>query len=133
MRAENRRDRESSTGTGSGLPRLRQIGVTSVHRFSTADTLIGARIGHLRVTGVLGSGGMGEVYRATDERLNRTVALKMIRADRRLSTDARGRFLREARMLSSLDHPNICRIHEYIEAEEGDFLVLELKIGRAHV
>ena len=91
--------------------------------------MIGARIGHIRVTGVLGSGGMGEVYSATDERLNRTVAMKMIRADRRLSVDARGRFLREARTLSSLDHPNICRIHEYIEAEEGDFLVLELIDG----
>lgn len=91
--------------------------------------MIGARIGHLRVTGVLGSGGMGEVYRAIDERLDRTVALKMIRADRRLSPDARSRFLREARTLSSLDHPHICRIHEYIEAEEGDFLVLELIDG----
>jgi len=91
--------------------------------------VIGARVGHLRVTGILGSGGMGEVYRAYDERLNRTVALKMIRADRRMSVDARGRFLREARTLSSLDHPNICRIHEYIEAEEGDFLVLELIDG----
>ncbi|MDP9194928.1 MAG: protein kinase [Acidobacteriota bacterium] len=91
--------------------------------------MIGARIGHLLVTGALGSGGMGEVYRAYDERLNRTVALKVIRADRRLSADARERFLREARTLSSLDHPNICRIYEYIEAEEGDFLVLELIDG----
>nr|MDQ3282038.1 serine/threonine protein kinase [Acidobacteriota bacterium] len=92
-------------------------------------TMIGARIGHIRVTGVLGHGGMGEVYRGADERLGRTVALKAIRADRRLSAEARGRFLREARTLSSLDHPNICRIYEYIEAEEGDFLVLELLEG----
>ncbi|HEV7763837.1 MAG TPA: protein kinase [Thermoanaerobaculia bacterium] len=105
------------------------IGVTSVHHFSKTDRMIGARIGHLRVTGVLGSGGMGDVYRATDERLNRTVALKVIRADRRPSIDSRSRFLREARTLSALDHPNICRIHEYIEAEEGDFLVLELVDG----
>jgi tetratricopeptide (TPR) repeat protein len=115
--------------TTSSLPYLRPVSVTSAHRFSTVDRMIGARIGHLHVTGILGSGGMGEVYRAVDERLNRTVALKMIRADRRLSVDARGRFLREARTLSSLDHPNICRIHEYIEAEEGDFLVLELIDG----
>jgi tetratricopeptide (TPR) repeat protein len=111
------------------FPHIRVVSVTSRNRFSTALPMIGARIGHLRVTGVLGSGGMGDVYRAFDERLNRTVALKVIRADRRLSIDARGRFLREARTLSSLDHPNICRIHEYIEAEEGDFLVLELIDG----
>ena len=112
----------SSTGRDSQLPRLAVID-------NDGDPMIGSRIGHIRVTGVLGSGGMGEVYRGVDERLDRPVALKVIRADRRLSTEARGRFLREARTLSSLDHPNICRIHEYIEAEEGDFLVLELVEG----
>jgi serine/threonine-protein kinase len=91
--------------------------------------MIGSRIGHIRVTGAIGQGGMGEVYRGIDERLNRPVALKVIRADNRLSAEARGRFLREARMLSSLDHPSICRIHEYIESDEGDFLVLELVEG----
>jgi tetratricopeptide (TPR) repeat protein len=112
----------SSTGRDSRLPRLAVID-------NDRDPMIGSRIGHIRVTGILGSGGMGEVYRGVDERLDRPVALKVIRADRRLSTEARGRFLREARTLSSLDHPNICRIHEYIEAEEGDFLVLELVEG----
>jgi tetratricopeptide (TPR) repeat protein len=112
----------SSAGRDSQLPRLTVID-------NDGDPMIGSRIGHIRVTGVLGSGGMGEVYRGVDERLDRPVALKVIRADRRLSTEARGRFLREARTLSSLDHPNICRIHEYIEAEEGDFLVLELVEG----
>ena len=68
---------------------------------------------------------MGDVYLAVDERLGRTVALKAIRAERRLDEAARARFLREARALSALDHPNICRIHEYIETPEGDFLVLE--------
>lgn len=129
MNAANPMYRDDGAGENSSLPRVGAFGVTSVHLVSTVDRMIGARIGHLRVTGVLGSGGMGEVYRATDERLNRTVALKVIRADRRLSSDARSRFLREARTLSSLDHPNICRIHEYIEAEEGDFLVLELIDG----
>jgi serine/threonine-protein kinase len=91
--------------------------------------MIGARIGHIRITHVLGQGGMGDVYRGIDERLNRTVALKMIRADHSMSAEARGRFLAEARTLSSLDHPHICRIYEYIEAPEGDFLVLELVEG----
>jgi len=129
MHAVNRKHRENSTSSSSSLPRVGPIGVPSVLQHINPDRMIGSRIGHLRVTGVLGSGGMGEVYSATDERLNRTVALKVIRADRRLSVDARGRFLREARTLSSLDHPHICRIHEYIEAEEGDFLVLELIDG----
>ncbi len=129
MRAANPRNRESSTSLRSSLPRIGRIGVPSLLFDVSPDRMIGARIGHLRVTDALGSGGMGEVYRAFDERLDRTVALKAIRTDRRLSVDARGRFLREARTLSALDHPNICRIHEYIEAEEGDFLVLELIEG----
>ena len=112
----------SAHGRDSQLPRLTVID-------NDLDPMIGTRIGHIHVTGILGSGGMGEVYRGVDERLDRPVALKVIRADRRLSPEARGRFLREARTLSSLDHPNICRIYEYIEAEEGDFLVLELVEG----
>jgi tetratricopeptide (TPR) repeat protein len=129
MRAANRRNRESSTGTRPGLPRIGRIGVPSLLLDVSSACMIGSRIGHLRVTGALGSGGMGEVYRAFDERLNRTVALKAIREERRLSADARDRFLREARTLSALDHPNICRIHEYIEADDGNFLVLELIEG----
>jgi tetratricopeptide (TPR) repeat protein len=72
---------------------------------------------------------MGDVYRAVDERLDRVVAIKAVRAERRLDAVARARFLREARALSALDHPNICRIHEYVETAEGDFLVLELIEG----
>lgn len=91
--------------------------------------MIGSRVGNIRVTGVLGQGGMGDVYRGVDERLDRPVALKVIRADRRPSGESRARFIREARALSSLDHPNICRIYEYIERPEGDFLILELIDG----
>ncbi|MFP5245286.1 MAG: serine/threonine protein kinase, partial [Thermoanaerobaculia bacterium] len=57
-----------------------------------SERMIGTRIGHIRVTGVLGQGGMGDVYRAVDERLDRPVALKVIRADRRMSAEARARF-----------------------------------------
>ena len=93
------------------------------------DLMIGARIGNIRVLGVLGQGGMGDVYRGVDERLNRAVALKVIRADQSPDAEWRARFILEARVLSSLDHPNICRIHEYIEAPQGEFLVLELIDG----
>lgn len=85
--------------------------------------------GHIRIVGVLGQGGMGEVYAGIDERLGRKVAVKAIRAERRLSEEARSRFLREARSLSALDHPNICRLFEYLESPDGDFLVLELIEG----
>ncbi|MCU1245087.1 MAG: hypothetical protein JWN02_997, partial [Acidobacteria bacterium] len=89
-------------------------------------TVIG---GHIRILHVLGQGGMGEVYAGIDERLGRKVAVKAIRGEGRLSAEARSRFLREARVLSALDHPNICRLFEYLESPEGDFLVLELIEG----
>ena len=111
----------TTKGKESGIPVFSLI--------SNPSPMIGARIGHIRITGVLGQGGMGEVYRGIDERLDRPVALKAIRAERRLSLEARGRFLREARLLSAVEHPGICRIHEYIEAEDGDYLVLELVEG----
>lgn len=85
--------------------------------------------GHIRILGTLGVGGMGEVYVGFDERLRRRVALKTIRTRRRLDPGFKARFLREARILSRLDHPNICRIHDYVEGEDRDFLVLEMVEG----
>ena len=93
-------------------------------------TVVGTRIGHFQITDVLGKGGMGEVYVAFDETLERKVALKAIRAEHRLDASSKARFLREARILSSLEHPNICRIYDYIEKDDSDFLVLELIDGR---
>ncbi len=90
----------------------------------------GDHIGQFRIVNLLGKGGMGEVYVAEDERLGRQVALKSVRADRRMTEGARERFLREARVLSSLEHPHICRIYDYLEAESGDYIVLELLSGR---
>ncbi|HEX7705288.1 MAG TPA: protein kinase [Thermoanaerobaculia bacterium] len=93
-------------------------------------THIGSRVGHFQIVGVLGRGGMGEVYEGFDETLQRRVALKSIRADRRIDASARNRFLREARMLSQLDHPGICRIYDYVQGEQSDLLVLELIEGK---
>jgi serine/threonine-protein kinase len=92
--------------------------------------LIGRRFGHIRVTDVIGQGGMGDVYAGFDETLERKVALKVLNADQRLDEEARERLLREARALSKLEHPNICRIHDYIESEDVDLLVLEYIDGR---
>jgi eukaryotic-like serine/threonine-protein kinase len=93
-------------------------------------SLLGTSIGHIRILGELGRGGMGEVYVGVDDRLQRRVALKAIRAEYRLDPGARARFLREARMLSQLEDPHICRIYDYIEGTDADFLVLELIEGR---
>ncbi|MES1244771.1 MAG: serine/threonine-protein kinase [Acidobacteriota bacterium] len=90
---------------------------------------LGTRIGHVRVDGPLAEGGMGAVYAGFDEKLRRPVALKAIRSDL-LDSAARVRFLNEARLLSQLDHPNVCRIHGYLENDGEDFLVLELIRGR---
>jgi serine/threonine-protein kinase len=87
------------------------------------------RVSHYRVLGRLGAGGMGDVYAAFDETLKRRVALKSIRPEYRLNAEAKTRFLREARLLSQLDHANVCRVHDYIE-EGGEWLVLELIEGK---
>ncbi len=93
-------------------------------------TLVGTTVGRIRIVDTLGQGGMGEVFVGYDETLKRKVALKAIRDERRLDAEAKARFLREARILSRLDHPGICRIYEFIEGEGSDFLVLELIAGK---
>jgi serine/threonine protein kinase len=89
------------------------------------------RISHYQLLEPLGQGGMGEVYSGFDETLKRRVALKAIRAEHRLSAQARTRFLREAQILSQLDHPQICRIFDYVEGPDADYLVLEFIEGRS--
>ena len=74
--------------------------------------MIGATFGPYRITGSLGAGGMGEVWRAQDSRLGREVALKMLRGDRHEDPDLRARFEREARMVATLAHPNICALFD---------------------
>jgi tetratricopeptide (TPR) repeat protein/predicted Ser/Thr protein kinase len=88
------------------------------------------RMGHFQVVGELGRGGMGSVYIGLDEVLGRRVALKVIRRDQRLDPIRKARFIREARVLSSLDHPHVCQFHDFIEGEDQDCLVLELVSGR---
>ncbi|HSF17876.1 MAG TPA: serine/threonine-protein kinase [Vicinamibacteria bacterium] len=92
-------------------------------------SLVGTKVGHFRIVDLLGRGGMGEVYVGHDEKLERKVALKAIRAEHRLDAESKARFLREARLLSQLAHPNICQIYEYIEGDEADVLALELIRG----
>jgi len=101
-------------------------------RAAPASSLVGQRLdrGRYLVTDELGAGGMGEVYRAKDTRLNRDVAIKRMSPTLREDPEARARFLREARRTSRLDDPHIVVVHDVLE-EGGDvFLVLELVHGR---
>lgn len=98
-------------------------------RESSARDLRGPSIGHIRIVATLGQGGMGEVYKGFDEKLKRYVAVKALHAAQHLSPEAKARFAREAEILSSLEHPNICRIYELIETDDRDVLVLELIDG----
>jgi len=92
-------------------------------------SILGTTLGHIRVVDVLGKGGIGEVFVGYDEKLKRKVALKAVHHAQRGNLEVRARFLREARVLSQLDHPNICRIHDFIEGDDADYLVLELIEG----
>jgi serine/threonine protein kinase len=85
----------------------------------------GTRFGAFEVLERLGAGGMGEVYRAGDTRLDRTVALKIIRASELPTRDRLERFRREARAVSRLNHPNICALYDVGEDEGATFLVME--------
>jgi serine/threonine protein kinase len=91
----------------------------------------GTRLGIYVIESQLGAGGMGEVYRARDERLRRTVAIKFILQSQDEDQERRARFLQEARAVSALNHPNIVTIHE-IGTENGqDYLVMEYLTGRS--
>lgn len=92
--------------------------------------MIESTIGPYRVLELLGQGGMGAVYKAADTRLGRLVAIKVLLDTPGASTDAEDRFWREARVASSLNHPNICAIHDIGEADGRRYLVLEFLEGR---
>jgi len=96
-----------------------------------ADTLLGTKIGHFRVVDKIATGGMGEVYAGFDETLQRKVAIKGIRSEYHLNEEAKVRFLREARVLSQLGHPNICQIFDYVGGDRSDFIIMEFIEGRS--
>jgi eukaryotic-like serine/threonine-protein kinase len=96
---------------------------------SAADAITsGTTVGHYRIDGPLGAGGMGVVYRATDLRLNRPVAIKFLSAEL-LDAAARARFQREAQTASALNHPHILTVHDVGELDGRQYLVTELVDG----
>jgi eukaryotic-like serine/threonine-protein kinase len=90
----------------------------------------GTRLGPYEIVAPLGAGGMGEVYRARDPRLGREVAIKVLPAHLSANAELRARFEREARAVSSLNHPHICTLHDVGREGDMDFLVMELVEGQ---
>ena len=90
---------------------------------------IGSRLAHYDVTALIGEGGMGQVYRATDTQLGRDVALKILPDAFAADPDRLARFQREAQVLASLNHPNIAQIHGIEKSADTQALVLELVEG----
>jgi eukaryotic-like serine/threonine-protein kinase len=93
-------------------------------------SLLGRTLGHYTVVSALGSGGMGEVYLAHDQRLDRRLALKLLPPEYTREEARLGRFEREARAASALNHPNIVTIYEIGEIEETHFIAMEYVDGR---
>jgi serine/threonine protein kinase len=91
--------------------------------------MIGRALGHYQITSQVGKGGMGEVYQAKDQVLGRDVAIKVLPEEFAKDADRVARFQREAKLLASLNHPNIAAIYGLEESEGKNFLVLELVEG----
>jgi serine/threonine protein kinase len=96
---------------------------------SMASLTVGQRLGAYEIIGPLGAGGMGEVFRARDSRLDRQVAVKVLPASIADSPDALARFEREARAVAALSHPNILVIHDFGQSPQATYAVMELLEG----
>jgi serine/threonine protein kinase/Flp pilus assembly protein TadD len=95
------------------------------NRAFNQDSLVGLRLGHYLLVDKIGAGGMGEVYRARDEHLDRDVAIKVLPSETFADDSARKHFRHEALALSKLNHPNIATIHDFDVQQGIDFLVME--------
>ena len=92
--------------------------------------MIGRKLSHFRIVSRLGEGGMGVVYKAEDERLQRTVALKVLPPERLGNEESRLRIVREARVAAAISHPNIAVVHEIDEEDGVVFVAMELIEGK---
>jgi len=108
-------------------PKLRYHGPIGIQELRD---LIGRTLGHYRIVDKIGEGGMGVVYRAHDERLDRDVAIKVLHASVAQDADRLARFEREAKAVAKLDHPNILAIHDFGTDEDVTYAVTELLDGQ---
>ena len=90
----------------------------------------GTPLGPYRILTLLGAGGMGEVYKAHDTRLNRFVAIKILRPERVSDWGRKQRFIQEAKAASALNHPNIITLHDISVDNDRDYLVMEYVPGK---
>ena len=90
----------------------------------------GTRLGPYEILSSLGAGGMGEVYRAKDTKLGREVAIKLLLDEVSADSERLARFEREARVLASLNHPNVATLYGFDKEDESNFLVMELVEGK---
>ncbi|MGB8096847.1 MAG: serine/threonine-protein kinase, partial [Terracidiphilus sp.] len=97
---------------------------------SGKPSLVGTTLSHYRINSSIGAGGMGEVYRASDTNLGRDVALKVLPADVAGDPDRLARFQREARAVAALNHPNVVTIYSVEQAENVQFITMELIEGQ---
>ncbi len=114
---------------GSALDHPAWVGREGLIQLETVAA--GTVLGPYRIEGIIGSGGMGEVYRAMDTRLGRTVAIKLLARELTANLAYRLRFLQEARAVSALNHPNIVVLYDISSHDGADFLVMEYVAGRS--
>ena len=95
-----------------------------------AQSLVGKSISHYQIISLVGKGGMGEVYRARDTKLDRTVALKILPEEMSADAERMRRFVREAKAASALNHPNVAHIYEIGEADGVSFIAMEYVEGQ---
>jgi len=110
-------------------PAVAQVAPHLIPSTTGSAVAAGTRLGPYVVEELLGAGGMGEVYRARDTRLDRTVAIKVVPAHLSFDPLRRQRFEREARAISSLQHPNICTLYDVGSQDGTDYLVMEYLEG----
>src|SRR5690348_2466641 len=91
----------------------------------------GTKLGPYEVVAPIGAGGMGEVYRARDTRLDRTVAIKVLSSALTITPELKARFEREARAISALNHPHICHLYDVGSENGTEFLVMEFLEGES--
>jgi serine/threonine protein kinase len=99
-------------------------------RYDGSDSMIGRRIAHFEITGRLGEGGMGAVYKARDHHLDRDIALKVLLPEAMGNADRRRRFVREAKAASGLTHPNIVHVYDIDESDGELYIAMEYVTGK---